>query len=385
MDTTDVGPHARVPALDGLRGVAILLVLFFHFTNLGRLILVAQRVGGVQGALGILAWNAALSGWAGVDLFFVLSGYLITGILLQEKGRPRFFRRFYARRAARILPLYYVFLAGYAVVLLVVGSTAKLGALVWPLLYATNIPLGLFGDGAIPHEIQCLWSLAIEEQFYLVFPLIIVAVSRPWLRAICVLGVLVALAFRFAMRPDFPLVAFLTPSRFDGLLVGAFLATVLGSSASTDPAIVRGTRIGLAIASVVFGAFLVWRGGLPPQDAIVDVFGRLPLILFFGALVAGCVALPGSVLARVLELAPLRFFGRYSYAMYMLHMAVMAGLFKLHIGIGRLTTLTGSLVVGYLAFLTIATALTAFASLVSYYVLERPFLALRDRSLAAHG
>jgi peptidoglycan/LPS O-acetylase OafA/YrhL len=370
----------HVPALDGLRGVAVLLVLFFHFTMFGRLRGLAARSQGAEGLIGSRVAELAMSAWIGVDLFFVLSGYLITTILLEEKGRAGFFRRFYGRRAARILPLYYAFLAGYAAFMAILGSPAKLRTLGWPLLFGTNIALGLFGDGAIPHEIQHLWSLAIEEQFYLLFPVLVAVTSRGTLRWVCVLGVLVALAFRIVVRPDLPLTGFLTPARFDGLLCGAFVAAAIQSvrlapTESTE----RLARLSLLAGFVALGAFVIWRGSLKGQDLIVDVYGRLPLNVFFATVVGSCVMTPQSILARILALAPLRFFGRYSYAMYLLHIPLLAGMFAAHVDIGRLSRASGSLLLGYVLFLGIATSVTTLAALASYYALERRFLVLRER------
>jgi peptidoglycan/LPS O-acetylase OafA/YrhL len=381
MPPTDSEGDRHVPALDGLRGVAILLVLFFHFTMFGRLALVARRVPiGVERAVGSFIATTAMSAWIGVDLFFVLSGYLITTILLEDKGRPRFFRRFYARRAARILPLYYGLLAVYALFLVVSSADDKLRSLVWPASFTTNVALGLFGDGAIPHEIQFLWSLAIEEQFYLVFPLVVAVLPRGILRVVCVLGVVVALVFRAVIRPELALASFLTPARFDGLLVGAFVAAVLQPLAREPaPAARTRARWALLLTSVALGVFVAWRGGLQGADLIVDIYGRTPLNVFFGAVVASLVLLRGSLLARLLSVAPLRFFGRYSYAMYMLHVPLLAGILSLHLDIVRFTIATRSLLAGYGLFLAIATGATVVAALGSHVMVERPFMALRQR------
>jgi peptidoglycan/LPS O-acetylase OafA/YrhL len=374
----------RVPALDGVRGVAILLVLFYHFTMFGRLIVLASHARGLEGAVSWRIGYAAMSGWVGVDLFFVLSGYLITRILLDQKGRPDFFRAFYARRAARILPLYYVYLAGYALFAFGWGSRDELRSLGWPALFGTNIALGLFGDGAVPHALQHLWSLAVEEQFYLLFPLAVLALRPALLRAGCVLGAIGAVVFRLAVRQEVPLCSYLTPARFDGILVGAFVATMLPRELAKAPSerAVRTTRWALAAGAAVVAGLLVWRRGFFGEDALFDVFGRTLVVVSFGALVAACVLLRESPVSRFLSLAPLRFFGRYSYGMYVLHMPLLAAMFALHAGIRQLALATGSLLVGYGLFVAIASAGTVLAALASYAVLERRFLALRDRPRA---
>jgi peptidoglycan/LPS O-acetylase OafA/YrhL len=378
-----VGPREeRIPALDGLRGVAVLLVLFFHFTMFGRLAFVAQGTTGLERGIGWTIAVTAMSGWIGVDLFFVLSGYLITTILLRERGGPRFFRSFYLRRAARILPLYYAFLGCYAAYVVAVDSPARLTTLGWPLAFATNIALGLHGDGAIPHEIQHLWSIAIEEQFYLVFPVFVLLLSRTALRVMCASGILTALVFRMALRPDLPTCGFLTPARCDGLLVGALVAALMtpGGIHEGLPSSVRAARWALGGTFAALASFVVWRGSLMGADVIVDVYGRTPLNLFFGAVVAACVLLPGSPLVRALSVAPLRFFGRYSYGMYVLHMPVIAGLLAHHATVRRFSLATGSVLAGYALFLTIATSATLVAALASFFALERPFLRMRERA-----
>src|SRR5882672_10774091 len=165
----DTPLRARMPELDTLRGVAVLLVVFFHgfgfeFTTRG-----------LSGVAKLLV-AATLPGWAGVNLFFVLSGFLITGILLDSKWRTDYYRRFYYRRALRILPIYYAVLAVLAVLprLGLIDRKASWGFLALCCIYLANFTV-FFG---VPMQYGVLWTLAIEEHFYLLWPALVRMLSR---------------------------------------------------------------------------------------------------------------------------------------------------------------------------------------------------------------
>src|SRR5262245_13745 len=169
----------RVPALDGLRGLAILPVMLTHFVSDGDLSPVSKVDEIVSATLTL--------GWVGVELFFVLSGFLITGILLDSRGAPHYFRNFYIRRTLRIFPLYYGFLALWLGVLPLFykwpNDVLKVVSIpvspVWSWAYLTNIVQALHDDWrAGPPYTTHFWSLAIEEQFYLVWPTVVFLFSR---------------------------------------------------------------------------------------------------------------------------------------------------------------------------------------------------------------
>ena len=161
----------QIPALDGLRGIAIAAVMVFHFTLYGPYSNALMR--GLP-AIGP-ALHLAMAGWGGVDLFFVLSGYLITAILLRTKAAPGYFRRFYARRVLRIFPLYYLFLAvGIALSSRLPPAWSAEGSWqLWLWTYLTNFKIGSAGWSSVPRAYEHFWSLAVEEQFYLLWPLLV--------------------------------------------------------------------------------------------------------------------------------------------------------------------------------------------------------------------
>src|SRR4051794_24796932 len=214
------------PALDGLRGTAILAVLVCHYS---ALLPQSPAVGTLQ------------IGWAGVDLFFVISGFLITGILLDARGTPNYFRNFYARRVLRIFPLYYGILAVTLLSMLAVRlATAPHGdaglrqlwaAQPWLWTFTVNFWMPLqptwnrWAEIVIP-----LWSLSVEEQFYLVWPLVVWRSSDRALIRTCLavmVGVLFLRLVLTAIRVDWFALYTMTPTRADALAAGALVAVLL--------------------------------------------------------------------------------------------------------------------------------------------------------------
>jgi peptidoglycan/LPS O-acetylase OafA/YrhL len=179
-------PH--LPGLDGIRGLAILLVMFSHFIVVGE-----NHGDGTHPFHRLL-----LSGYLGVDLFFVLSGFLITGILVDARSRPHYFRTFYMRRALRIFPLYYGLLAvAYLSVPLLSPEDAPLltgaDSPWWYWLYASNIGMAVKGNWLTSptwFSLGHFWSLAVEEQFYMVWPFVVFLTKTRWLYRLCAVLVL---------------------------------------------------------------------------------------------------------------------------------------------------------------------------------------------------
>ncbi len=333
--------RAYSPSLDGLRGIAIALVLMDHM---------APRLAGL-GLGGLALW-----GWCGVDLFFVLSGFLITGIILDGRGEPGFFRSFYARRGLRIWPLYALvvpvnyWLCGRA-------NTWVGGGVFWLyfLFLVQNLRPGLSGT------LYPSWSLAIEEQFYLAW-----APAARYLPASAIAAVLaVILAVEPWVRGHWALNPVNTLYHLDGLAVGALIA--LGLRTLRWP---RTTWARVAWAAVGAGALgLAWaaRG----HGAWLNSF----LALGFG----GCVllALEGegraSLWVRGLRLPALRFLGRISYGLYLTQVIVFALLGGVDERLDRAHAgAAGDLVI--IAMRTVA-AIAVAAAL--WYGFERPILRLK--------
>jgi peptidoglycan/LPS O-acetylase OafA/YrhL len=286
-----------IPELQGLRGLAVLGVLFYHCH---------PRLEGTW------VHSASLWGWTGVNLFFVLSGFLITSILLEARGKPRYFRNFYMRRALRIWPIYVLLLAVcYAQSDWFIGPSPWEAIKASPWLAYIFFVQNLF-HLALPPAIGPTWSLAIEEQYYFLWAPLVRFLRRPWMLSAVLTAALVASPL---LRLTYW--AWITPTHtlthLDGIAWGSLLALGLHT---------------LPLSRRVW----LWMG-----------LGAIPLGLWAAATVAGgtafldsalAVAFAGAVLASIastgarnplsaaLRRGPLPFYGRISYGLYMTHIMV---------------------------------------------------------------
>ena len=372
-----VVPRAHVPALDGLRGLAILLVVFHHaWFNLRSAAIpdvVVQRL--------------AYSGWAGVDLFFVLSGFLITGILLDTRESRHYFRNFYMRRVLRIFPAYYVFLALLFFVIPRTGlmqpqEASQLSAnQPWYWSYTVNVLLGREGWSATPWNTGHLWSLSVEEQFYLVWPLLVFLLPRRPLMWLTVATIAGASLLRIVLRGDVwsPVgVQVLTVPRLDTLAMGAFLAIQLrepGGLARMShwarPAIVTGGVILVALLALT---------RFSSQGPIMQMAGYSAIAFVAGGLLirAASEESRGRRLRALWRQPVMRFFGRYSYCIYIVHYPIVL-LVSRYAGIDRIPAVGGSLLPANLLFLAVVLLSSTGVALASWHLLEKPFLQLKER------
>ncbi len=295
-----------IPELDALRAFAILPVLAFH-----------------SGIIAYYPESAAARlagyGWAGVDLFFVLSGFLITGILLDARGGARYFRNFYARRALRIWPLYY---AALVLMFFVLRPGRFFPAPIYPFHYYAFYAQNLLGREYGPTPWAITWSLAVEEQFYLLWPLLVWACSRKSLQRLLVGLVIAAPVLRavaIAHHASQYFVSTFPLCRFDTLAVGALLACWLRSPSFSLARLRRGSLAVFAVAAALLfaGIFLPWQ--------ITDPLHIIPQYSLLAFLSAGLIwmalvsALEGSRLSPILRNRVLRYIGKISYGLYLLH------------------------------------------------------------------
>jgi peptidoglycan/LPS O-acetylase OafA/YrhL len=359
----------RMASLDGIRGIAVLSVIAYH----------AMEINSEVHGAGYI-WRAFInSTWAGVDLFFVLSGFLITGILLDTRDAKGYFRSFYVRRALRIMPLYYGVLI---VVLLVIPALIGLSRL--PILYErlTSHQLWLWffvqnylqarGSHQLP-GFGHFWTLAVEEQFYLLWPPIIYFLDRRILLKVLIAVCAVEPAFRFALlHSGFSAWAVreLTYTRFDSLFYGAIAALLF-----RDRNLLRVLRsyclILMALASCVLVTIGVRHGFVPYEAPETVIAGYSACgILFAGLVLAG--AANYKFIARPLSASFLRWFGRYSFAMYIFHpplCAAYAAVVAPHLPMGPLWFAAGG-------FITVL-GITSGIAWLSWTILESRCLRLK--------
>jgi peptidoglycan/LPS O-acetylase OafA/YrhL len=306
----------HMPGLDGVRGLAILMVMAVHFVGDATPHSMGQR----------LLVKAAGFGLLGVDLFFVLSGLLITGLLLDAKPRPNFFRNFYARRTLRIFPLYYFVLAVLFIVLpRLVTLPAHLEAArahqLWLWTYTSNFYIAAQSSWSSLNYVSHFWSLAIEEHFYLLWPMVVFYSSREVLERICVAVIALGLALRIALAltgTSELSISVLTPCRIDTLCVGALVAVVARRPGGAQVLVERCGRTAMLLgaAIVVLSAWCaVTKLGL---SVLHQVRGTLYALLFAAVSLLGVRPHPGLA-GALLRSSPLRFFGKYSYGLYVYH------------------------------------------------------------------
>ncbi|MGC4048850.1 MAG: acyltransferase [Paludibaculum sp.] len=298
----------RIPALDGLRGIALLLVLLLHFRA-------PDLAHPWKGILGL--------GWVGVQLFFVLSGFLITGILLDSRGSTNYFTGFWMRRILRIFPLYFAALAAFLFVfptLVVYGDKylPNQADRIYYWMYLNNwVPLP--ADGRLEHILGHFWSLAVEEQFYLVWPMVVWLLPARRLLRFCGVACLLVLAVRTACVCSGWDPAWIyrnTVLRSDALMLGAMAAVVVREAEWADWVRPRLKTALCGSASACLAVMAAGRGTHYLHPPILAA----GLTVFAVAFTVGLTAVvTGARGGGILEHPVLGWFGRYSYGMYVWH------------------------------------------------------------------
>lgn len=338
--------RGRIPQLDGLRAVAILAVFFNHSLQIPL-------------------------GWVGVDVFFVLSGFLITGILLQRKqahlqAGSGYLGPFYRRRFVRILPPYVLLLVVYHFIYHLNDLRP------WPLFAFFGMNLQQFfpimGPGDLP-----LWSLAVEEQFYLVWPFVVLFVSEKVLLRIALSALIVVPLLRIVCTPllhsEFAIYT-LTPFRADLLCAGAAL-TLLWNARSANFERLLATRawLGCVAGFGTLALLQIWpyfrlSSNKPLANGLcysLSLVGAASLVSWTLA----SSATNGSLLYRLLTLPPMRYVGRVSYSMYLIHVVVIVQMLRFV----------------PMRYVTVpALAVTVLYAALSWHLMERPLLSFAART-----
>lgn len=376
---------ARIPVLDGLRGVAILSVMAYHFWFYGTV-------------FGHTIWervysHAAAVGWIGVDLFFVLSGFLITGILYDSRHDPHYYRVFYARRTVRIFPLYYAFLTLFCVIvpmalglfhrpeLAPIHDSTAVKLFVWS--YTLNWYEGFKGFSVVSASLQHFWSLSIEEQFYLAWPFLVVTLSRRRLMGLCAALMILGFFLRIVLfRLHLPDAAYTwTFCRTDSLAVGAIVALAARDPHDWKVAVNWARR--LTLPALCLTAPLIALLGLrlqfiPEQFALSSFLYTLLGIFFGGCLVMAMSAGAETLTHRSLSSPFLRFFGKYSYCLYICHQPLIVVGAKIGLHSDRLAAVLGNKFLAIVAVNGIAFVIAIAIALASWNLFEKHWLKLKD-------
>lgn len=357
-----LNPHrAYYPALDGLRGLAILLVVVFH--NFGFI-------------------RYFFFGWLGVDLFFVLSGFLITGILVETQGTSNYLRNFYARRILRIFPLYYLTLV---ILLLLIPRIIQLPTDLtyykdnqwWLWTYLENW-LYIFKPSSNSQILHHFWSLAVEEQFYLVWPLVILIIRKPQrLILLLALVLLSAIALRFIVWiyqiDNLAYFNLYTFSRIDGICIGSMLFLVQKTNSDFLPKYTSVIVFGLATFNFIFYFFNQYYNFSFPYLAIA---GYTTFALLFALLVYEGTEGKNRVVNFLFNNAFMKFFGRISYGLYIFHWPVYL-LFK--DPVAKWITQNFSSLPPQLSASLITTSAAILLSITSYHYFESYFIRQKKR------
>ncbi len=360
----NAGEFRHIRALDGIRGIAFLLVLGHHCFSTGL------PAGNWPVADRLLTWFFSF-GFLGVDLFFVLSGFLITTLLLVDRSQPHYYRNFYVKRAFRILPIFLAVL--FTIRVTGIASTSYV---VLSLLFVANFAnlFNVIAGGPF-------WSLAVEEQFYLLWPQLVRRLKISRLRMVLLTVIVVEPTIRCIMASGGHGYSYYTFSRCDGLAWGAWLSTETRLHRLLDsgdrarqwwqkfgaPLLISGAV--LMCASVTFMSLRL--GGL-----FTNAFTLSACPIFFTSVIAYVLTHHDSLVSKVFRMRPLRFFGDISYASYLVHSYVISSYDKM----------AGPLQAGATApFLLRASTVLVVTSVVctfSLYLFERPVMALRKNFLA---
>lgn len=358
-------PRRHIPQLDGLRGLAILLVTVYRFA---KEVPDSALLSPLKAICGI--------GERGVDLFFVLSGFLITGVLIETIGRPGAYRTFIARRTLRIFPLYFAALGGllafsaYSSYYRGVFAQAELNQ-VYLWTYLTNVKMSWDAEwcfGALDH----FWSLAVEEHFYLFWPLVVLFLPLQRLPRIAAALIAVCILSRIAfvvvggnrVAPDV-----FSLFRFGGLLMGSGLAWACYQKLDLLKRFRAKTAMVVVLCALIAIPIQVLGRNL------LSTTHTLWAVLWLGVLAVVVVSPKSGFASHLLESVPLRWLGKYSYAMYVFQSPLIP-LAQPWFSAQKLSVALGE-VPGSLVYIVSMMTLTFAVALASWHLFEKHFLDLK--------
>ena len=352
-----------IPELDGLRGIAILMVISFHYFN---------------------QYSPIFSfGWSGVDLFFVLSGYLITSRLIYTFDKPHYFYRFYKNRALRILPLYFAVLIGFFLIIYLLISNSNLPGYQFYKRHAASFFLffqnwSLMGHpNLIENHLQHFWSLAVEEQFYLVWPFFIYFFSKSkYLNSILIIWIICVIALRttlFLLNPSIYEIYFYNSfCRMDAFIVGAILFFIHQKKIQPFP------KYTVILTFILLIAGIIYENPLPYNSIFIPTIGLTLLAISYGIFMDFAIKKKYSFFNMFLNSGWLIYLGKISYGLYVFHWLVLRFLsgyisnyLNLHLNLNIPPSNFISLI--------ICLVITFFISMISFRYYESYFLRLKKR------
>jgi len=368
---SQVSFRGYIVELDAMRALGLCLVLICHFwpRNLSEVVFQLGQLG-----------------WIAMDSFFVMSGFLITGILLDSREKPNYYGAYYARRALRIFPLYYLILIAWYCISRFTdhGRTyynlvQQWGSPAWFTFYVGNIRAAIVGKWPTVFGYAPLWSLQVEEQYYLLFPFVVAWMKREHLRRLLIAAVILSPVFRvlsFLWLPDNLLLQYvLLPCHCEGLALGGLIAIRFRSGPWNIP------KVKLAIWTFVLLGFTV-------ISSIVSIWGatdpsrssRWDRLAGYSLSSAGCaclvlllICLRGSSYTRWMRIAPLQYLGKISYGVYLLH--PIAFWIMVELSKKRILHFHKDDPLWFVETVGLSLALAA----LSWELFETPFLRLKDR------
>ncbi len=355
----------RIVSLDGLRGVAVLMVLFFHYLNNSF-----NNAGdGKLNKIELFLKKITYWGWAGVDLFFILSGFLIASILISNRESRTFFKTFYVRRFSRIVPIYYLLIVVFCIAnyfLSDTGSRLFINPIApqWYVAFLQNFQMSLQGKFG-PEALTPTWSLAVEEQFYLIIPLVIYFFNDKKVLLFCLMCVVFAPIYRANSDNWYQSYTHFL-SRIDSPCFGVMLA--IFTKNKEFAAEIRKYAVYILLILVCMIVAFVFFGFKSLNHSLIA--------LIFMFVTAVTIRLrEGQMLYKLLASKFLQLMGRYSYFIYLYHILINGLLFLL---LTRYTNATIENVYGYLITILsfIATCLLAH---FSYYLIESRMISWSHR------
>lgn len=365
----------HIPAIDGLRGIAILMVMIRHFYN-------EPMINEGYQIIGPIITKLALAGNYGVELFFVLSGFLITQILLDAKNKPHYFRNFYVRRFLRIFPLYYgvlffIFLILPNVVTFDEAAKDISSHQVWLWTFLSNAPWsGVQLDSSNIFRLGHLWFLCVIVHFYIIWPLVVYKYEKWAIINICLTGLVVCLLIRLFYTitggPD--LFTWSSITKFDGLLCGSFLAAGLKVESVSHLINKYALKVAWIAGLLFFALIFVPRRLMWDTNFYWWTFMETISVIFFGGLLILILRQKGIPVLMSNKI--LVTFGKYSYGLFVIH-NICLPLFQWLFQPTALSRTLGSPILAQTIFYVLSITASFILAFISWHLYEKHFIKLK--------